>query len=461
MMALISLLSLARFAAISPTRRRIRFASRKYSDSHFMYPTLSSQGGSETSLHVNHQSVDIDSTDQYNIPLSSKFGKYQAGDRFDPNLLCNGDIPLPVSLSPSSAAEFKACPQSFLFQYIYGIKLPTNPTLAKGTMCHKALEQIFELKPEDRTLLNLQNLLRRHWSQQRQLEDYRHLFSKREGSDVPTNSTTDLILDSDDYRDLDAEREWGLSALKLLSNYYVLEDPRLVPRPNPIEREMWVSANLSLNAGFGVTGYTSTSSFESTLAEEQDNSTFFVRGIVDRLDVIVIPTNTSSPSEDSLNNQNKTELALRIVDYKTGKAPDLKYSRVMNEKIANDSLWQLKIYALLLREMCAKGKCYSPTGNLYQVSNIPLRFLRLMYLNSSSDKAKYIEMDLGESQEERDFILHTIHCELSDIWKKIRSLVQLKDARAFVHCDRPWCTCHILRDKFVPGSVWSRDYTRE
>jgi hypothetical protein len=314
------------------------------------------------------------------------------------------------------------------------------------------LEQIFELRPEDRTLINLQNLLRRYWSQQRLSDDFRHLFSKRDGDDA-NDSAMDETIHDDDQRDIEAEREWGLSALKLLSNYYELEDPRLVPKPNPIEREMWVSANLSLNAN--LTGNTSTFMYSPNI-EDYDNQTFLVRGIVDRLDLIAIPFNTSTPSQ-SLNKSNNTDLALRIVDYKTGKAPDLKYSRSMNEKIANEALWQLKIYALLLREMCARGQSSSSSGNLSKVCNIQLRFLRLMYLNSSSDKAKYIEMDLGESQEERDFILDSIHCELSDIWRSIQSLVHQQDARAFVHCDRPWCTCHILRDKFVPGSIWSRE----
>jgi hypothetical protein len=124
------------------------FKGRKYSPveiylpwkiarNHFIDSKLSSQRENEAAPNVNPQHAFTDSTHQYSTPRSSKLGKYQPGDIFDPKILCNGKIPSPVSLSPSSAAEFKACPQSFLFQYIYGIKLPTNPTLAKGTLCHK------------------------------------------------------------------------------------------------------------------------------------------------------------------------------------------------------------------------------------------------------------------------------------------------------------------------------------
>jgi len=71
-----------------------------------------------------------------------------------------GPIPFPKHLSPSSAMAFKECPQSFLFQYLYNIKQPTNHVLAKGSMCHSALEHIFDLDPKDRTIDNLHNMLR-------------------------------------------------------------------------------------------------------------------------------------------------------------------------------------------------------------------------------------------------------------------------------------------------------------
>jgi hypothetical protein len=140
-----------------------------------------------------------------------------------------GEIPFPTHLSPSSALEFRECPQSFLFQYLYNLRQPTSLVLAKGSMCHKALEHIFDLEPEERTLQNLQNMLRVHWNEQRLKEEYKFLFETETGD-----------------RDDEAEREWGQSALLLLDNYYRSEDPRTVVRPNPYKREVWVNANLTV-----------------------------------------------------------------------------------------------------------------------------------------------------------------------------------------------------------------------
>mmetsp|Transcript_53212 Transcript_53212/g.64108 ORF Transcript_53212/g.64108 Transcript_53212/m.64108 type:complete len:217 (+) Transcript_53212:3-653(+) len=78
----------------------------------------------------------------------------------DPLAFHGQEIPRPKSLSPSSAKEFLSCPQSYLFQYLYKIKQPTNTALAKGSMCHSALEKLFDLNPSQRTLENLENLFR-------------------------------------------------------------------------------------------------------------------------------------------------------------------------------------------------------------------------------------------------------------------------------------------------------------
>ena len=123
----------------------------------------------------------------------------------------------PKALSPSAINEFLNCPQSFLFQYIYGIKQPTTTALAKGTMCHAALEQVFELDAADRTLEHLQNLMRKEWSQNRKSDQYGQLFVEDDGN-----------------WNLEAEADWGREALQLLENYVNYEDPRLVERPNPV-----------------------------------------------------------------------------------------------------------------------------------------------------------------------------------------------------------------------------------
>ena len=99
--------------------------------------------------------------------------------------------------------EFKQCPQSYLFQYLYGLRQPPNQALAKGSMCHEALEKVFDLDPNDRSLETLQNLFRSSWQQHRLDEKYKDLFH----------------IHSPQQYNVEEEREWGQSALKLLENY--------------------------------------------------------------------------------------------------------------------------------------------------------------------------------------------------------------------------------------------------
>lgn len=228
-----------------------------------------------------------------------------------------GTIPYPKALSPSSIMEFQKCPQSFLFQYLWGLRQPTTPILAKGTMCHAALEQVFDLEPADRTLDNLQNLFRLHWSQQKKKTEYSTLFCEEtaDGDDDELNTWS-----------VEDEREWGLAGLQLLDNYVQLEDPRLVERPNPIKREVWVRANLPV--------------LGEDMTDDEKSNNFLVRGIVDRLDMV--------KDKDG-------SVVMRIVDYKSGKAPNFKYSAAMNAKIAEESFFQLKIYALLLKRSGSKS----------------------------------------------------------------------------------------------------------
>jgi len=313
-------------------------------------------------------------------------------------------IPYPKSLSPSSISEFKKCPQSFLLQYLWKLRQPTNPILTKGIMCHSALEKLFDLDPPDRTLENLQNLLRTVWSEVRTKEPYVTMF--------------DSIED---------ERTWGMEGLRLLQNYGEMEDPRTIAQP--YRREMWVRADLSVDPERGITASSLLDDDSSTVTrnKEKKDDTFLVRGIVDRLDIA--PT-TSSASSSSR--------ALRIVDYKTGKAPHLKYSRRMNDKILRESMEQLKIYALLLRE-----------------SEPDVRFLRLFYLKSPvrSDQAELLDYDLGESQSERDAQLQVIHQDLAQVWNDIHELVDTQDPLQFKPCTRSFCYCHKCRPRFVPGTL--------
>jgi len=363
----------------------------------------------------------------------------EQSDLINPTDLVNSTIPFPTSLSPSAAAEFLACPQSYLFQYLLGVKQPTNEALAKGSMCHATLEKIFDLTPPERTLDVLKNLLRSSWAEVRDKDPYKNLFVLAPSKDkviIPSTKITEgeTNVTEAPERDRDAERKWGMEALQLLENYYEMEDPRKVLPPNPLRREMWVRANLTVDPTRGVTFHGMSHDDNTTRDEDDEKQHFLVRGIVDRLDFMRCSDG---------------QVALRITDYKTAKSPNFKYSKTVNEKIADQNFWQLKIYALLIREMVTNDKLNLP--------NCDLRFLRLMYLTSDSGNAQYIDMDLGETTEERDAVLQNVHTDLSDVWVQIINLIKLQDATAFHHCERAFCFCHKARPRFKRGTVWERN----
>jgi hypothetical protein len=184
-----------------------------------------------------------------------------------------------------------------------------------------------------------------------------------------------------------------------------------------------LQADLSIDPSRGISaGNVESDDIDSNI------DTFHVQGIVDRLDMVRV---------------NGDDVALQIVDYKMGKAPNFKYSRAMNEKIANEAFYQLKIYALLMQE---KGEQYS--------NGLELCMLRLLFLTSKTGKGQFLDMDLGSSQKEREATLHEIHVNLSNIWTRINELVSTNDPKAFVGCDRSFCYCHKCRAQFLPGTVW-------
>jgi RecB family exonuclease len=297
-------------------------------------------------------------------------------------------IPYPKSLSPTAILEFMECPQSFMFQYLLGLRQPTSLVLAKGSMCHHALQRVFDLEPSKRSLSVLQNLFRTAWQENRLSDTYKTLFETEEG-----------------VRDVDKERSWGREGLALLENYWKFEDASKVQRPNPLFREQWVVANLTV-----------------------ESPPILIRGIVDRLDMV---------------RDTKHSVAMRLIDYKSGKAPDLKYSRAMNEKIERDKFFQLLIYAWLLH---ASGKTSQ---------QLPLRYLRLLYLTSEGGTAQTLDWDLGATVEQRELVLSDVRTQLERVWKDMKSLIDQQDLLAFRGCHRSFCWCHVCRGRVVPGTVWT------
>ena len=427
------------------------------------------------------------STRQISTDLTNNIGWNQNADReetlLDPyDILCNlqrqdstethTTVPLPKYLSPSSLDTFQKCPQAFFFKYILKLTAdpPTTPALTRGTCCHTALEELFDLKPVERSLDNLKNLFRRAWKKKRGDRDTFYTSDSDVGGDNGTQKSNDCdcLFRSPDgqYYDIEAEREWGKTSLDLLQNYYELEDPRSIAPPNPIMREMWVYASFDV-----------------------DNEPFVVRGIIDRIDIYV--------------DEQSGKVQLQIIDYKTGKKPNFKYSQPVNERIEKEQFFSMRLYALILWKMILETEKYAQSnidpdeiglngedvkpeykyrlswelqqkllrslgkdGESNKVNNWSdmLEFLplRLFYLTSHLDdestnnpgKASYLDADPKPNFHQ---IIHETEQGVRSICRDIKQLVDMQDPLAFKHCNSKFCDCHEMRSRFRYGSVWSSE----
>jgi hypothetical protein len=400
----------------------------------------------------------------------------------------------PAALSPSSISEFLACPQSFLFQYVLGLKQPTNLALLRGRLCHSSLEQLFDLEPGDRNASNLHNLFRKNYREHR--DEHLHLFGGAGGLHNGTSSSTGAPPAASASLE---ERAWGRESLQMLTNYLNEED---AARVRPARREVWVRARLPAlpEPGGGPGGGGASASAGGAQAPEAP-PTFLVRGIVDRIDLAfggqgrgrsqpAVPELEYYESEDDVDDSSGDDdegdaadpVVLSVVDYKTSQRPALKYSPAMNRKIRDQSFFQLQIYALLLHEgqraerlgrkqpqpqqqqheeAMVNASAASPDrdyggdddkdGSMF----LPVRFLHLLYLNSPRTlRAERWTLDLGPTRRRRREVLDATRARLQAVHRDISRLVEGQDPRAFVGCARSFCYCHSCRPRFLPGTVW-------
>jgi hypothetical protein len=107
-----------------------------------------------------------------------------------------------IALSPSRAADFKACPQLFKFRAIDRLPEPSDPSRARGTLVHAVLERLCRMPAAERTIGTARGLLGDVWAELKELDELAGL-------------------------DLDAEEEasWLDEADRMIRNYFRLEDP--------------------------------------------------------------------------------------------------------------------------------------------------------------------------------------------------------------------------------------------
>ena len=182
----------------------------------------------------------------------------------------------PSSLSPSRAADFMRCPLLYRLRVID--RLPEKPSEAatRGTVVHAVLERLFDAPAAERTADRARSMVAGEWERLR----------------AARPELDELFGAAGGAADPDALAAWLRSAERLVERWFSLEDPT---RLEPAERELYVETVL-----------------ESGLT---------LRGYVDRLDVA--PTGQ-----------------IRVVDYKTGRAPRLEFEA--------KALFQMKFYALVL-----------------------------------------------------------------------------------------------------------------
>ena len=195
-----------------------------------------------------------------------------------------------------------SCPLKYRFRVVDRLPEPPTPAATRGTLVHSVLEALFELPATSRTLAAAQDLVASRWS-------------------ALCEENTELA--SALFPESVGLAEWLTSAGPLLEAYFSLEDPT---RLSPAARELLVSHTTEA----GLT----------------------LRGIVDRLD----EAGPASPMAG----------ALRVIDYKTGKAPGPAFeSRVM---------FQLKFYALVL----------------WRTRGVVPAMLELLYLGGVPERLRYV-----------------------------------------------------------------------
>jgi len=127
-------------------------------------------------------------------------------------------LPLPTSLTPSKVASFKDCALAFRFSAIDRLPEPPSPHTSKGTLVHRALQLLFELAPDERTLPAALDCLDR---------------ARTELADHPEFAGLQLTPEEEATFVADAET--------LLRNYFRIEDPKTI---HPIGLELLLEAEV-------------------------------------------------------------------------------------------------------------------------------------------------------------------------------------------------------------------------
>lgn len=274
--------------------------------------------------------------------------------------------PVVGALSPSRASDFLACPLLYRFRAID--RLPERPGLAafRGTLVHEVLDRVFDIAADERTVDAATLLLPRALTDLLAAEPD-SAFAIVEHAPWPADEPPPVP---------EAERDSLLSqAGSLLDRYFAMEDPAVI---EPTHREQ--------------------------LLEVELDDDLLLRGYVDRID--------------------ETDGRLRVVDYKTGKAPAANWEQ--------QAMFQLRFYALMVQLVMGR---------------IPER-LQLLYLGSSEVLTYHPDNEDLERFERK----------LGALWRAITRAAEMQDWRPRPSKKCQWCAFQSLCPAFdgtpppLPGS---------
>ena len=267
----------------------------------------------------------------------------------------------PSSLSPSRAGDFMRCPLLYRFRVID--RLPERPSAAatRGTVVHAVLERLFDVPALERTPVRARSMVAGEWRRLLAARpELAELFAPGGTASSPGcggPGTGQPRLPDGGTGPHERLERWLAEAEALVERWFTLEDPT---RLEPAERELYVET--ALDSGLRLRGY------------------------VDRLDV--------APGGE-----------LRVVDYKTGRAPRPEY--------AGGALFQMRFYALVL----------------WRLRGVVPRRLQLVYLGSGEV--------LSHDPDERELL--AVERKLLALWEAIRRATATGDWRPRPGrlCD--WC----------------------
>jgi len=185
----------------------------------------------------------------------------------------------PRALSPSRANDFQTCPLLFRLRSIDRLPEPPSAAAVRGTLVHEVLERLFDLPARERSVEATKALVEQSWL-------------SLAASDA--EAAMSLLTDAKITASIDSAPQFAGAMVAriepLLDTYFALEDPT---RLEPHAREVAISVEIAEG--------------------------FSIRGFIDRVD--------KAPAGQ-----------IRIVDYKTGKAPRAGFE--------SKPMFQMRFYAL-------------------------------------------------------------------------------------------------------------------